>query len=46
MAAMMVNAAPAATPELDWLQVDAGDAGGDIQPDLALHADRLQRVGI
>jgi hypothetical protein len=32
--------------ELDRLQFEAGDAGGDVQPGLALHAERLQRVGI
>ncbi len=30
----------------DRLQVNAGDAGGDVQPGLALHADRLQGIGI
>jgi hypothetical protein len=35
-----------AMPEPDWLQFDIGDAGRDIQPGLALHADRLQRVGM
>ena len=35
-----------ATCELDRLQFDIGDAGSDIQPGLALHADRLQRIGI
>ena len=30
----------------DRLQFEAGDAGGDVQAGLALHADRLQRVGI
>ena len=28
------------------LQFDVGDAGRDIQPGLALHADGLQRIGI
>jgi hypothetical protein len=32
--------------ELDRLQFDIGDAGSDIQPGLALHADRLQRIGV
>src|SRR5882724_893161 len=32
--------------ELDRLQFDIGDAGSDIQPGLALHADGLQRIGI
>jgi hypothetical protein len=27
-------------------QFEAGDTGGDVQPGLALHAERLQRVGI
>src|SRR6476661_4837524 len=43
-AAMMVL--PAGAPEPVRLQLDAGDAGRDVQPGLALHADRLQRVGI
>src|SRR6266704_1717117 len=30
----------------DRLQFDIGDTGSDIQPGLALHADRLQRIGI
>src|SRR5216684_1544918 len=37
---MMVRTEP------DRLQFDAGDAGRNVQPGLALHADRLQRVGI
>src|SRR3954470_2095878 len=44
MAATMVL--PAARSELDRLQLDAGDAGCDVQSGLALHADRLQRVDI
>ena len=32
--------------EADRLELNAGDAGRDIQSGLALHADRLQRVGI
>src|ERR1700681_3774015 len=44
MAAMMVM--PAAAPEPVRLQLDAGNAGCDVQSGLALHADRLQRVGI
>src|SRR5258708_2293025 len=44
MAAMMVLRA--ATPEPVRLQLEAGDAGCDVQPGLALHADRLQRVGM
>src|SRR3954451_14106906 len=32
--------------ELDRLQFEAGDAGGDVQAGLALHAERLQRVGV
>ena len=43
MAAMIV---PARTTGDIRLQLDAGDPGGDVQPGLALHADRLQRVGI
>ena len=41
----MVPIGPA-TREPDRLQFEAGDTGGDVQPGLALHADRLQRVGI
>src|ERR1035437_2129688 len=36
----------AAMRELDRLQFDIGYSGRDVQPGLALHADRLQRVGI
>src|SRR6201994_4850738 len=36
----------AAMAEGDRLELDAGDAGSDIQSGLALHADRLQRIGI
>src|ERR1019366_7974632 len=36
----------AAMREPDRLQFDAGDSGRDVQPGLALHADRLQCVGI
>src|SRR6201996_8447803 len=36
----------AAMAEGDRLELDAGDAGRDIQSGLALHADRLQRIGI
>ena len=32
--------------EPDRLQFDIGDSGRDVQAGLALHADRLQRVGI
>ena len=32
--------------ELDRLQFEAGDAGSDVQSGLALHAERLQRVGV
>ena len=42
MPVMMVRTAA----EADWLQLDLGDAGGDVQPGLALHADRLQGIGI
>ena len=28
------------------LQLEIGNPGGNVQPGLALHADRLQRVGI
>src|SRR5579863_8196327 len=40
----MVPVMPA--PELDRRQFDIRDAGRDIQPGLALHAERLQPVGI
>src|ERR1019366_7318404 len=36
----------AAMRELDRLQFDIGYSGRDVQPGLALHADRLQCVGI
>src|SRR5437763_8812086 len=32
--------------EADRLQFKAGDAGGDVEPGLALHTDRLQGVSI
>ena len=32
--------------ESDRLQFDIGDAGSDIQPGLALHADGLQRMSL
>ena len=35
-----------AMAEADRLELEAGDAGRDVEPGLALHADRLQRVGI
>src|SRR6478752_1889901 len=35
-----------ARAEVDRLQLEAGNAGGDVQSGLALHAERLQRVGI
>ncbi len=45
--AMPVNMpARTATRKPDRLQLDIGDPGRDIQSGLALHADRLQRVGI
>src|SRR5689334_24818891 len=43
MPAMVV---PARTVAVVRLQLEAGDTGGDIQPFLALHAKRLQRVGV
>src|SRR5580704_7591193 len=48
MMVMMVIMMPAVTAmrELDRLQVDIGNAGRNVQPGLALHAERLQRVGI
>src|SRR5713226_2782486 len=45
MPRMVVPMMPAMR-ERDRLKLDAGDAGRDIQSGLALHADRLQRVGI
>jgi hypothetical protein len=36
----------AAVAEADGLELEAGDTGGDVQPGLALHADRLQRIGV
>src|SRR5207248_10325022 len=44
MASIVIN--PSAASEPDRLQFDAGDPGRDIQPGLALHAERLQSVGI
>src|SRR5260370_37729428 len=44
--AMPVMPVRTAGPEPHRLQFDIGDASGDVQPGLALHADRLQRVGI
>ena len=43
---MLVMPGSTAAPEPDRLQLDIGDAGRDVQAGLALHADRLQRVGI
>ena len=43
MPAMVVAAR---TVAIERLQLEAGDTGGDIQPGLALHAKRLQRVGV
>src|SRR5579871_61351 len=40
----MMNAAVIA--EANRLELDSGNAGGDIQAGLSLHADRLQRVGV
>ena len=36
----------AARGEFDRLQFKAGYAGGDVQAGLALHAERLQRIGV
>src|ERR1700716_1211204 len=44
MGPMVPNGSAAREPDL--LQFEAGDAGGDVQAGLALHADRLQGVGI
>src|SRR6478672_13320500 len=46
MAVAMMKAAMTAMYEPDRRQFDVGDPGGDVQPGLPLHADRLQRVGI
>src|ERR1700730_2615080 len=45
-AVMVMPVMMMARTEPDRLQFDPGDAGRDVQPGLALHADRLQRVGI
>src|SRR5882672_5807687 len=42
---VMVHHGPAMR-ESDRLEVKIGDAGGDVQPGLSLHAERLQGVGI
>src|SRR5689334_3692489 len=44
MAAMLMIPAAAHGPVR--LQLNIGNAGRDVQPGLALHADRLQRIGI
>src|SRR6185312_16924697 len=43
-AAMMMR--QAAMAEADRLELEPGDTGRDIQSSLALHADRLQRIGV
>ena len=43
---VMLVKVPAAMSDPDRLQLEIGDAGRDVQSGLALHADRLQRVGI
>src|SRR5256885_3874592 len=43
---MPAMVAPARTVAIERLQLEASDAGGDVQPGLALQADRLQRVGV
>src|SRR6185437_6338880 len=43
-AAMMMR--QAAMAEADRLELEPGDTGRDIQSGLALHADRLQRIGV
>src|SRR5450432_4405995 len=43
---VMVMSERTAMGETDRLQFDIGNAGGDVQAGLALHADGLQRVGI
>ena len=43
---MMPVMVMAVVTDLDRLQIDTGNSGGDVQPGLALYADRLQRVGI
>ena len=46
MAMPVMKPAITAMHEPHRLQFDGGDSGRDVQPGLALHADRLQRVGI
>ena len=45
-ATVMPAMVAAARGEFDRLQLEACDAGRDVQPGLALHAERLQRVGV
>src|SRR6478672_822785 len=44
--AIPVMRVAARTVTAERLQLDAGDTGGDVEPGLALHAERLQRVGV
>src|SRR5258708_12310926 len=44
--AMPVMPVRTAGPEPHRLQFDIGDTSGDVQPGLALQADRVQRVGL
>src|SRR5713226_478885 len=46
MAMAVIMPARTAAREADRLQLETGDAGRDVQPGLALHADWLQRIGI
>src|SRR5260370_15429017 len=43
---VVIMPARAVMREPDRLQFDIGYTGRDVQPGLALHADRLQRVGV
>src|SRR5882762_6719077 len=43
---MAMTGVMATRPKLDRRQFKIGDPGRDIEPGLALHADRLQRIGI
>ncbi len=46
MAVMLVPDMTAAAAQSHRRQFEIGDAGRDVQPGLALHADRLQRIGV
>ena len=42
----VVTVMPARTVVADRLEIDAGNAGRDVEAGLALHADRLQCIGV